>query len=104
MYEEGITGVGTVRDFTQIFDAYSKYEETMLTMRMRQAAEKEEEEEAAPTEDDEDDELAIETDLDLSILRLEDLLRRRPLLLSSVLLRQNPHNVDEWLHRTSLFP
>jgi pre-mRNA-splicing factor SYF1 len=28
---------------------------------------------------------------------------RRPELLSSVLLRQNPHNVDEWLKRALLF-
>ena len=28
---------------------------------------------------------------------------RRPLLLNSVLLRQNPHNVAEWLNRVELF-
>ena len=28
---------------------------------------------------------------------------RRPLLLSSVMLRQNPHNVDEWHKRVALF-
>ena len=120
VYEEGMVEVGTVKDFTQIFDSYSRYEETLLTMRMRQAAEAAEKEkdgegkrkEGAEEEvnvdtdadEDEDEELAVETDLELSMLRLEDLLRRRPLLLSSVLLRQNPHNVDEWLRRTSLFP
>lgn len=35
--------------------------------------------------------------------RLEDLASRRPLLLSSVLLRQNPHNVYEWHKRIALF-
>ena len=30
-------------------------------------------------------------------------MNRRPELLSSVLLRQNPHNVDEWLKRALLF-
>ncbi len=32
-------------------------------------------------------------DVDLRIERLEHLMDRRPVLLSSVLLRQNPHNV-----------
>ena len=34
--------------------------------------------------------------------RFEDLMDRRPLLLNSVLLRQNPHNVVEWQKRVSL--
>jgi len=33
----------------------------------------------------------------------ERLMERRPELLSSVLLRQNPHNVHEWMKRASLF-
>ena len=33
---------------------------------------------------------------------MEDLAQRRPLLLSSILLRQNPHDVNEWLNRTKL--
>jgi len=35
--------------------------------------------------------------------RLEDLMERRMLLLNSVLLRQNPHNVQEWHKRVQLF-
>jgi pre-mRNA-splicing factor SYF1 len=35
--------------------------------------------------------------------RLEQLMKRQPLLLSSVLLRQNPHNVREWQKRVDLF-
>ena len=34
--------------------------------------------------------------------RFENLIERRPLLLNSVLLRQNPHNVSEWLKRVQL--
>jgi pre-mRNA-splicing factor SYF1 len=34
-------------------------------------------------------------DLDLRLARLEHLMARRPELLSSVVLRQNPHNVAE---------
>jgi pre-mRNA-splicing factor SYF1 len=41
--------------------------------------------------------------IDLHMARLEDLAARRPLLLSSVLLRQNPHNVYEWHKRVALF-
>ena len=35
--------------------------------------------------------------------RYENLIERRPLLLSSVLLRQNPHNVEEWERRAQIF-
>ncbi|KAJ7378147.1 Pre-mRNA-splicing factor SYF1 [Desmophyllum pertusum] len=35
--------------------------------------------------------------------RFEHLMDRRPLLLSSVLLRQNPHNVHEWHKRVKLY-
>ena len=34
--------------------------------------------------------------------RFEHLMERRPLLLNSVLLRQNPHNVAEWQKRVQL--
>lgn len=37
------------------------------------------------------------------IARLEHLMSRRPELLSSVMLRQNPHNVHEWHKRVKLF-
>ncbi|CAK9877717.1 unnamed protein product [Sphagnum jensenii] len=44
-----------------------------------------------------------ENDIDLRLARLEDLMNRRPELVSSVLLRQNPHNVHEWHKRVKLF-
>ena len=37
------------------------------------------------------------------LARLEHLMERRPILLSSVMLRQNPHNVHEWHKRVKLF-
>ncbi len=37
------------------------------------------------------------------LARLEYLMERRPELLSSVMLRQNPHNVHEWHKRAKLF-
>ena len=49
-----------------------------------------------PTQDE------SETDLELKLARYEWLMDRRPLLLNSVLLRQNPHNVNEWHKRVDL--
>ena len=40
---------------------------------------------------------------ELTFFRYEHLLERRPLLLNSVLLRQNPHNCHEWLSRVELY-
>lgn len=42
-------------------------------------------------------------DLDLRLARFQNLLERRKLLINSVLLRQNPHNVEEWLKRITIF-
>lgn len=42
-------------------------------------------------------------DLDLRLARFEHLMERRLLLLNSVLLRQNPHNVQEWHKRVQLY-
>ena len=41
-------------------------------------------------------------DLDLRLARLEHLTQRRPLLLSAVALRQNPHSVSQWHRRARL--
>jgi pre-mRNA-splicing factor SYF1 len=45
----------------------------------------------------------LELDLDLVMSRFEHLMNRRPLLVNSVLLRQNPHNVHEWLNRVHIY-
>ena len=42
-------------------------------------------------------------DVELALVRAENLMNRRPLLLNRVLLRQNPHNVGEWLKRSNLY-
>lgn len=91
IYEEAIQTVTTVRDFTQVFDAYAQFEELSLNKKMEEISQK-----AAPTEDD-------DIDIELRMARFEDLIERRLLLLNSVLLRQNPHNVHEWLKRVQLF-
>ena len=84
IYEEGLESVMTVRDFSLIFDAYAAFEENVLSSKMMQE------------EEEENDEI------ELRLARLEHLMERRPILLSSVMLRQNPHNVHEWLKRISL--
>jgi len=47
--------------------------------------------------------LIDDLELELRLARLEYLMDRRPLMLNSVLLRQNPHNVNEWLKRVKLY-
>lgn len=106
-YEEAIQTVITVRDFSQVFDAYAQFEETMISSKM----------ESMPTDGAPSAEgdlmiqylqsitLILYTDdleLELRLARLESLMERRPLLLNSVLLRQNPHNVNEWHKRVKL--
>lgn len=95
VYEEAIQTVTTVRDFSLIFDAYVKFIEAMLTAEMELA------------EDDSDnidknDTLDHQAQVDRLLKIYEDVADRRPLLLNSVLLRQNPHNVREWEKRVEL--
>ncbi|XP_065661534.1 pre-mRNA-splicing factor SYF1 isoform X2 [Hydra vulgaris] len=90
VYEEAIQTVMTVRDFGEVFDAYAQFEESMISAKMQESEE---------TGLDEDGEV----DLELRLARFELLMDRRPLLLNSVLLRQNPHNVHEWHKRVQLY-
>ncbi|MCO5551628.1 hypothetical protein L7F22_005133 [Adiantum nelumboides] len=135
IYEEGMTTVITVRDFSMIFDAYSQFEESMLLAKMesRDAATDDEGEVTEIDSKDENGELDVKrgederkkgdadfladidlrelprfwlndtNDINLRLARLENLMERRPELVSSVLLRQNPHNVQEWHRRAKLF-
>lgn len=91
IYEEAVQTVTTVRDFTQVFDAYAQFEELSLSRRM--------EEVSKITEPSDNDNIELE----LRLARFEDLMERRLLLLNSVLLRQNPHNVQEWHKRVQLY-
>jgi len=89
VYEEAVQTVMAVRDFGEVFDAYAQFEESMINAKM---------EESQKGGFDENEEI----DLELRLARFEILMDRRPLLLNSVLLRQNPHNVHEWLKRVQL--
>ncbi|CAN4089374.1 unnamed protein product [Withania somnifera] len=124
IFEEGIATVVTVRDFSVIFDAYSQFEESMLALKMEEMSDSEVEDEGSNGEvgveedvDEEDDRSNMEKlekklrefwlnddkDVDLRLARLEHLMDRRPELANSVLLRQNPHNVEQWHRRVKLF-
>lgn len=82
----------TIKDFAQIWDAYAKFEDTLIASEM------------ATMENDKksgnNDEIA---DFDLRIARYENLIERQPFLVNNVLLRQNPHNVHEWQKRVNLY-
>ena len=93
-FEEGITSVSTARDFTIIFDTYSEAEETMVDILMDKAQARADKEKL-----DHDADL----DLEIRIDRFEQLLNRRPFLLNTVMLRQNPNSVIEWEKRVALW-
>ncbi|KAI9679250.1 MAG: pre-mRNA-splicing factor syf1 [Caeruleum heppii] len=92
--EEGITSVMTVRDFTLVFDSYIEFEESIIGTLMDAAATR-----SNDGVVDEDADL----DLDIRMMRFEQLMDRRPFLLNDVLLRQNPNNVGEWEKRVALW-
>eukprot|EP00761_Pharyngomonas_kirbyi_P004703 gb/GECH01004708.1/.p1 GENE.gb/GECH01004708.1/~~gb/GECH01004708.1/.p1 ORF type:complete len:902 (+),score=289.33 gb/GECH01004708.1/:1-2706(+) len=101
VYEEGIETVCTVKDFTQIFDAYSQFQETLVTSKMEEL----EIEGSSDQDENEGDEFAFtsQDELDMRSSRLEYLIERLPELRNSVLLRQNPHNIHEWHKRVRIF-
>ncbi|KAK7023926.1 hypothetical protein R3P38DRAFT_3270198 [Favolaschia claudopus] len=92
-FEQGIATVLTIRDFTQIFDAYAEFGESLISAMMQSL------------EDEEDDEDAEETkkELDVRMADFEDLMDRRPFLVNDVLIRRNPHDVQEWEKRVALW-
>ncbi|GFG20904.1 DNA repair and transcription protein (Xab2), putative [Aspergillus udagawae] len=94
VFEEGITTVMTVRDFTLIFDSYVEFEESIIGSLMEAAA-------VRADKGNVDEE--ADFDLDLRMLRFEQLMDRRPFLVNDVLLRQNPNNVIEWEKRVALW-
>ncbi|KAH7355282.1 hypothetical protein BKA65DRAFT_452681 [Rhexocercosporidium sp. MPI-PUGE-AT-0058] len=94
IFEEGITTVMTVRDFTLVFDAYVEFEEAITGQLMDDAA--------ARSDKGIVDE-NLDFDLDIRMMRFEQLMDRRPFLINDVLLRQNPNNVSEWNVRIGLW-
>uniref|UniRef100_A0A0N5BZ31 Pre-mRNA-splicing factor SYF1 n=1 Tax=Strongyloides papillosus TaxID=174720 RepID=A0A0N5BZ31_STREA len=93
IFEEALKTVTTVRDFTQIFDAYAKVLEVNASRKVNQLKKTKN----PKIQDD------LQLEIELFIARFEHLQSRRDLLLNSVLLRQNPNNATEWLNRTKLY-
>lgn len=94
VFEEGITTVMTVRDFTIVFDSYAEFEESIISTLMDAAAVRPDRCKAKGDS---------EFDLDIRMMRFEQLMDRRPFLVNDVLLRQNPNNVNEWEKRVALW-
>ena len=94
VFEEAITTVMTIRDFTVVFDAYAEFEESIISALMDGAAKR-------ATKGLTDDH--ADFDLDIRMLRFEQLMDRRPFLINDVLLRQNTNNVNEWEKRIALW-
>ncbi|XP_042465258.1 pre-mRNA-splicing factor SYF1-like [Zingiber officinale] len=114
IFEEGVQIVTTVRDFSVIFESYAQFEQSGLEAKMETA--EEEKEDGEGEEDERKVDLSKlskkflhsfwlndDNDTDLRMERFENLLSRRPELLNSVLLRQNPHNVEQWHRRVKIF-
>lgn len=97
VYEEGISTVATVRDFNLVFSAYAQFMEEIISAKMSAV------EEANEEGGEEDLDFTNNDDLEMWMARLEYLMDRRQEMLSSVKLRQNPHNVHEWHKRIRLF-
>jgi pre-mRNA-splicing factor SYF1 len=127
VYEEALDAITRVRDFSLVFDAYVRFEEGVIEALMELMEEEEEGEdgsgagrskEKGKSEDEDldillgddslqnslnEDTAGSSADVELAISRAEHLTSRRPLLLNRVLLRQNPHNVGEWIKRSELY-
>ena len=97
IYYEAIMSITSVKDFGIVFDSFSRFEENIISMKMQEI----------DNDNNDDESLLFEfndpNDLPLRIDRLEELYKNRKILLSSVKLRQNPHNIDEWLNRANIY-
>lgn len=80
IFEEALDTVNAVVDFSVIFESYQNFLELVVETKLAAAAE----------------------DVEMDLQRLELVLERRAEILSSVLLRQNPNNVIEWIKRTRI--
>ncbi|KAL9303875.1 hypothetical protein ACSQ67_021138 [Phaseolus vulgaris] len=125
VFEDGMSAVITVRDFSVIFDSYSQFEESIIAYKMEEEMElsdeedgfEEVEEQSIPFRgfkgrlEEEDFERKIlhgfwlndKNDIDLRLGRFDYLTQRRPELANNVFLRQNPHNVEQRQRRVELY-
>ncbi|KAI3904862.1 hypothetical protein MKW92_037644 [Papaver armeniacum] len=112
VFEEGITTVVTARDFGVIFDAYSQFELSLISARMDSLHDnprtKQKDEEQGKKKETVDD-VRFNPKLSLSEFTkkiLQGCCKIRSSYgqkASCYLLRQNPHNVEQWNRRVKLF-
>lgn len=93
LFEQGMKTVLTIRDFTQVFDTYVEFGDSLISAMMESLEGEEDEEEAAETLKEVDEHMQA----------LEALTDRRPFLFNDVLIRRNPHDVQEWEKRIALW-
>lgn len=94
-FEAGVATVLTIRDFTQIFDAYAEFCESLINAMMESLE--------SPEEDDDENTKETEQELDIKMKEFEALIDRRPFLVNDVLLRRNSNDVQEWEKRVALW-
>ena len=85
----------TIRDFSQVFDAYAEFGQSILDAMMASLADED--------EDDKEDAAETERELDAHMKAFEELADRRPFLHNDVQLRRNPNDVQEWEKRVALW-
>jgi len=89
IFEEALHAVVTARDFSFVWESYTQFEDSLIVAKQEILDEN-------PSEEN-------SLDFDMMIERYENLISRQPFLLSSVLLKQNPNNIQEWLKRVKLY-
>ncbi|GBE62088.1 pre-mRNA-splicing factor SYF1 [Babesia ovata] len=82
VYEEALKSVTTVQDFSTIFEVYARFLEKLAKERKKTAG--------------------AATDVIITVDRLENLINTRAVLMANVKLKQNVHNVYNWLHYAQL--
>ncbi|KAK1937242.1 putative XBA-binding protein 2 [Babesia divergens] len=82
VYEEALKSVTTVQDFSTIFDVYAKFLENFAKESKKIQG--------------------VSSDVVIAVDRLEHLINNRAMLLANVKLKQNVHNVYNWLHYAQL--
>lgn len=89
-FEEGLKNCVTVKDFTMIFDAYTEFEESVLTK-------------LSDNLESSETDAELNSELDLRMNVFEKLINDRPFLLNNMLLRQDINNLDEWFKKIELY-
>lgn len=87
VYDEAINSVTTKKDFVEVWEAYTNFEEKYLEHLMEL--------------DDLTEDQILE--LDIRQAALEQLITNNGLMMNRVALRQNPHNIKEWQKRVQLY-